>query len=328
MKAMGTDISIVRDKGYSEYDLERVGYIQTPYKYVKSLVRHGDDVYSFLQLSRNTLATSSNDCTIKIWNIYRKSCIKTLRGHSNCVVRMIKLRNGHLASACSSHEIKIWNLSTFACLSTISTGHSQQILRLIQLKGGQQVVSSSCDSDVKIWDLSTGECVAEITDHTDWVRDMVQLRNGNLATASDDKTIRIWDIKDLSNISQVKMLNNSHGYITSLVLLRDGRLMGASTEGYLEFWDIETELQVADLQAHDYDEIRAIQLRSGNVVTFGADGTFKVWELSKNTCLYTQHHFGTVGTILELSNGDLATLEGKQVSIWAKTRKFNIFCCF
>ena len=157
---------------------------------------------------------------------------------------------------------------------------------------------------------------------------MVLLRNGNLATASDDLTIRIWDIKDLSNISQVKMLNTSHGYIASLVLLRDGRLMSACTQGYLEFWDIKTEAQVADLEAHDSSETRAIQLRNGNVATICGDGTFKIWELSKNTCLYTQHHLGDITFFLELSNGDLAIGAGNQVLIWTKTSKCNILCCF
>ena len=38
-----------------------------------------------------------------------------------------------------------------------------------------------------------GKCLATLKGHTDAVRSIIELKNGQLASCSDDKTIKIWD---------------------------------------------------------------------------------------------------------------------------------------
>jgi WD40 repeat protein len=47
---------------------------------------------------------------------------------------------------------------------------------------------------VRVWDSETGQLVRTLVGHTDTVRSAVQLTDGRLATGSDDKTIRGWDL--------------------------------------------------------------------------------------------------------------------------------------
>ena len=44
------------------------------------------------------LASSSNDKTIKLWDLETKECIRTLEGHTNNIKCMDVLENGHLIS--------------------------------------------------------------------------------------------------------------------------------------------------------------------------------------------------------------------------------------
>ena len=44
-----------------------------------------------------------------------------------------------------------------------------------------------------MWDAGTGECVRTLKGHTRNVNALVELRDGRLASASDDNTVRVWD---------------------------------------------------------------------------------------------------------------------------------------
>jgi len=46
---------------------------------------------------------------------------------------------------------------------------------------------------VKLWNLSTHTCIRTIEGHTDCVRALCRLPNGYIASASIDRTVRIWD---------------------------------------------------------------------------------------------------------------------------------------
>ncbi|KAL2353960.1 putative nuclear pore complex subunit [Cryomyces antarcticus] len=69
-----------------------------------------------------------------------------------------------------------------------------------QAQGQRRLVTGGSDNLVKIWEWSaaTGEyvCVSSLTGHSDWVRDVAWsptiLARSYIASASQDKTVRIW----------------------------------------------------------------------------------------------------------------------------------------
>ena len=49
----------------------------------------------------------------------------------------------------------------------------------------------------KVWDVSVGLCLFTLVGHDNWVRGLVVHPGGNyILSASDDKTIKTWDIKN------------------------------------------------------------------------------------------------------------------------------------
>lgn len=54
----------------------------------------------------------------------------------------------------------------------------------------------AADKQVKLWDVSQGELIRSFEGHTEGVSDIAWSTNGEfIASASDDKTIRIWSLE-------------------------------------------------------------------------------------------------------------------------------------
>lgn len=50
----------------------------------------------------------------------------------------------------------------------------------------------------QVWDISTGVCLFTFIGHDNWVRGVVFHPGGKyIISASDDKTLRIWDIRNI-----------------------------------------------------------------------------------------------------------------------------------
>ena len=63
---------------------------------------------------------------------------------------------------------------------------------------------------------------------------VIQLKDGRLASASGDKTIKIWD---LTTSQAVQTLKGHTDYVYSVIQLKDGRLASASGDNTIKIWD-------------------------------------------------------------------------------------------
>ncbi|EED11823.1 WD repeat-containing protein, putative [Talaromyces stipitatus ATCC 10500] len=95
---------------------------------LQTLEGHSDSVRSVaFSLDGQTLASGSDDKTVKLWNIKTGSELQTLRGHSSSVHSVGFSPDGQtLASGSSDDTIKLWNVKTGSELQTLR-GHSYSI---------------------------------------------------------------------------------------------------------------------------------------------------------------------------------------------------------
>ena len=66
-----------------------------------------------------------------------------------------------------------------------------------------RVWKQAADKTVKLWDTETGEILKTLEGHTEGISDIAWSPDGEfLASASDDKTIRLWSLEmvSLSNL--------------------------------------------------------------------------------------------------------------------------------
>ena len=153
----------------------------------------------------SSLASGSEDATLKIWDWELAELERTLKGHTKAVLDCDfgGPRGGTLLASCSSDlTIKLWDPSDdYKNIRTLpGHEHSVSAVRFVPSgaagapTSGNLLVSASRDTSLRIWDVTTGYCVKTLRGHADWVRDVAPSFDGRwLVSASTDQTARLWD---------------------------------------------------------------------------------------------------------------------------------------
>ncbi|MFM6270296.1 MAG: WD40 repeat domain-containing protein, partial [Dolichospermum sp.] len=100
-----------------------------------------------------TVASGSDDNTIKLWNVNTGNLLQTLKGHSELVSSVAYSPDGQtVASGSLDKTIKLWNVNTGNLLQTLE-GHSNWVISVAYSPDGQTLASGSGDETIKIWRL-------------------------------------------------------------------------------------------------------------------------------------------------------------------------------
>ena len=101
--------------------------------------------------------------TIKLWKLgedYNYYLLNTIKEHKHSVRTFCQIDRRHFASGSFDSTIKIWEIDTWNCVETL-TGHTSNIIGLINLKVNGRIAIASCSNDknIKIWekDIDVGE---------------------------------------------------------------------------------------------------------------------------------------------------------------------------
>ncbi|OXB59646.1 hypothetical protein ASZ78_016537 [Callipepla squamata] len=133
---------------------------------------------------------------------------------------------------------------------------------------------------IKIWDVYTGKLLLNLMDHTEVVRDVTFAPDGSLllVSASRDKTLRVWDLKDDGMLSvHLKRTGETRGYS---LLIADST-GGGSNIGVIEvfLWDMDKYSMIRKLEGHHNDVVACEFSPDGALLaTASYDTRVYVWD--------------------------------------------------
>ena len=259
----------------------------------------------------SSLASGSDDSTIKIWDWQLGELERTLKGHTRAVLDVdfgSSIGRTLLVSCSSDMTIKLWdpcdeykNIRTF-----LGHEHSVSAVRFVPSGAGSpsssnHVVSASWDKSLRIWDVSTGYCVKTISGHAGRVRDVSPTFDGRyLLFAGDDQTARIWDIA-LGKCTATLFGHDdviecctfappaSYDYLATLAGLKKPPLASSSAEFVatgsrdkrILIWNARGTL-IKTLLGHD-NWVRGLVFHPGGkyLISVSDDKTLRCWDLSQ-----------------------------------------------
>ena len=264
-----------------------------------------------------TLASGSNDNTIKLWNVNTGKLLQTLKSHSYSVNSVAYSPDSQtLASASGDNTIKLWNVKTGELLQTLK---SHSVNSVAYSPDGQILSSASGDKTIKLWNVKTGELLQTFTGHSNGVYSVAYSPDGQtLASGSFDYTIKLWNVK---TGKLLQTLEGHSSWVNSVAYSPDSQtLASASSDKTIKLWNVKTGKLLQTLKGHS-DWVNSVAYSpDGRTLASGSgDKTIKLWNVNTGNLLQTfTGHSHSVRSVAYSPDGQtLASASGdKTIKIW------------
>ncbi|KAF2104051.1 WD40 repeat-like protein [Rhizodiscina lignyota] len=204
--------------------------------------------------------------------------------HGECVYT-IQYSATHLVSGSRDHTIRIWDLDTQR-LTHVLRGHDASVLCLQfdERPEHDLVASGGSDCHVLLWRFSTGQLIHKLEKaHTESVLNL-RFDDRFLITCSKDKTIKVWNRRQLLPGDQdyPAPVSTSARFPSYIVNAED--VINSQTLHSIK--PLKPFSLLMTLHGHTA-AVNAIQVLDGQIVSASGDRTVKVWDVKTGHCLKT-----------------------------------------
>ena len=280
-------------------------------------------------LKRNEIATGSVDETIKLWKVnYKKGEIslnKELTGHTDsvtCIRDFIKLNC--FCSTSADNTVKLWDINSLKCIKTLKH-HTKCVLSCCYNPlGKKEIFSGGNDLEIIVWitnkNVEDYEESKALKGHTKRISSLAFADDYNyLLSGSDDKTLRIWDLKDNENIQCIKIIKDLLSPIDFLLYL-DNRLMVGCEDGVISF-----------IKMNKMKRCRSVKFSNSAIYSFNIfhkhrylvigskDGKARVWKIGTNKREVLKGHTQPVTGVCDFEDEYIVTASMDQsIKLWRK----------
>ncbi len=230
------------------------------------------------------VVSSSDDQTVKLWDLKTKHCSKTFfnvsLGYAATPVAFSP--NGDILVISTG----LWDRHKQQYLKKVSQvpqSHTRKVVSVAFNPDGTMLATGSLDEKLKLWDIQTGQYLREFQGHNRGVYSIAFHPNGNILASSDgDYTVRLWDVHTGQCVHVLQT-----GGVGAVAFAPDGSLFG-SGGSVVKLWETDAYQCINTLQKHsDWVSSIAFSPDSRNLASGSYDGTIRLWDVRSGECLKT-----------------------------------------
>ncbi|MBW4472572.1 MAG: TIR domain-containing protein [Stenomitos rutilans HA7619-LM2] len=224
------------------------------------------------------LASSSQDRTIKIWDISTGKLQTSLenKGRSGSLKSVAWAVDGRtLIAGTTTKSLRSWDLKTNKASS--HQGHSAAINCVVFSSDGRRRASASSDKTIRVCDASSGKLYLTLKEHSGEVLSVTFSQDSQLiASGSTDKTVRLWSTK---NEKSLRTFHGHTGEVLSVAFSPNQQILAsASQDCTVRIWDHKKKRLLNVLEGHT-DAVTCVSFSSDGriLASKSADGTIRFW---------------------------------------------------
>lgn len=294
-----------------------------------TLSGHTRDVISVVPINADTIASASEDGTVRFWNINTGECTNRLTGHTKILWDLVKINHNTIASSDCDGTVKIWDTETAECKKSLSMGtrlcvvndqtiissyanriflysmendnlitkddHSDTITVLEKIDE-ETFASGSLKGEIILW-KTTGEKKETLPRHSCRTTSIKKVNSKTLVSGGYRGEILIWSLSDLSWPQH--MIRDDIG-INKILVLDDQTIAYGGSK--IKFFSInklqETREFLSDHTSYLHD---LLKVDSNTIASRDKDGKTKIWKYPNISKVL--NNSSPLATLLVLLNG-------------------------
>lgn len=238
------------------------------------------------------VATCGLDNTIIIWDIDKKSKLKTLTGHNHPVINVEIINDNRIISVGTDQTIRTWNIKTGKEESSILFNFKKVVSSAFS-NNKKLLIHSTTDNQVFLTDLATGNQTKPIKNIKSAVEISFSSDDKNIITAHLDGTAKLWDLKTGKIL---KILKGHASLASSATISNNGKfaLTGGQDQAVI-YWAISSGKELNKFLGHQnpiarvkfsHDDKFAISASgamfyNNGELKAGKDNSLRIWTLAK-----------------------------------------------
>lgn len=224
--------------------------------YINSIALHPDGV---------TLASGDHEGVIRLWNIKHGTALCSLALEDNAFVDVYALAFSAdglwLASGGKSQNICIWDTTTHALFAKLLISYESSSSYCLAYSPDGRMLASGSGKNVRIYDAVSHEHLETLEGYISAVNALAFTPDScMIISASDDKTIRGWDLAQRDKHSKLQMWKGHIGPVRCVAISPDGSWFvsgGGRDDGSVRIWELRPSKAV-------FDHIKPVCRRESN----------------------------------------------------------------
>ena len=236
------------------------------------------------------LATIGGDGTLKVWDTKTSKLERTLELEHGPAQALAILGN----RALTGHEngrIALWDLDVGMQLKSFKRNDAP--ITSLTFAGTDKFLAGGHDWSIALWEVATPSVPLHVFEGHG--RDVLAVAfepgRGLIASASADRTVKLWAAKSLSHVRTYPRAKN---FITATAFSPDGETLLIGTQsGRISLYSTDTRRRRMRYRGHS-GRVTSLQFIDGGreFVSASADGTVRLWNRRRSRARQT---FGSAG---------------------------------
>ena len=240
-----------------------------------------------------TLASASEDRTIRLWDTDSGRELMLLEGHTDWVTAVDFSPDGkQLVSASRDYTARLWDVGTGELVRSFQ-GKNGFLVDVDFSPDGKQIATASSfrpfnvggtfvtsdePGEVNLWNPGTGEQLLSLKGHTSAIlRTRFSPDGEYLVSSSYDHTLKLWDV---STGRELRTFVGHTGEVISADFSPDGRrLVTAGRDDTVRFWDVGTAEELLTVDVSDTGAFCVKFSADGQRLAIGGFYLMSVWDL-------------------------------------------------